>query len=349
MITSISLESPVQDMAVNTRTNRLYVALIFQGRNQVLALDGDDGDILASLDVGDEYQSSVLAVNEAAERLYVGKGLSEEPGVTIVDGRTMKPIAEIPASASLYGLAVDPTLNQLYVAETYENRVLVFDTKGESIVTRIATAVELADLEIDPQGRRLYATDSTDRLHIFDSTSYKELRVVPGRGSVALDQERERLYIGDAEGQGIQILDTGSYQPIGLIPQVGKPVVNPLTGRVYIVEYGVYLADPEAQAVLGEIEGLSAGPEQFYTPFALDLTVDPQRELLYVIVNNNTPGSNNGNYLYVYDEPAFTRVLTDTERSVGSVDVDPLTGQAYVTRVWFDRSFLSVLKRAIAM
>ncbi|MDH4137696.1 MAG: hypothetical protein OEW09_13430, partial [Anaerolineae bacterium] len=168
--------------------------------------------------------------------------------------------------------------------------------------------------------------------------------VIPGRDSMALDEERGRLYVGDAEGQGIQILDTGSHQSMGLIPQVGKPVVKLVTGRVYIVEHGVYIADPEAQTVLGEIEGLSAGPEQFYSPFALDLTVDPQRELLYVIVNNNTPGSNNGNYLYVYDEPTLTRVLTDTERSVQAVDVDPLTGLAYVTRVWFDRSFLSVLQ-----
>ncbi|TEU13337.1 MAG: hypothetical protein E3J21_18765 [Anaerolineales bacterium] len=344
MITTIPLESPLQDMAVNTLTNRLYVTLSSQGRNQVLALDGDNGSILASLAIGDEYQSIVLAVDEAAERLYLGKGTSEEPGVTIVDGRTMKPIAELPTSTSVYGLAVDPTLNQLYAAQTYENQVLVFDVERETAVARIATAIELMDLEVDPQAQRLYATDSTDRLHIIDSTNYEELEVIPGRGSMALDQERGQLYVGDVEGQGIQILDTGSHQSMGLIPQVGKPVVNLVTGRVYIVEHGVYIADPEAQAVLGEVEGLSAGPEQFYSPFALDLTVDPQRELLYFIVNNNTPGSNNGNYLYVYDEPTLTRVLTDTERSVQAVDVDPLTGLAYVTRVWFDRSFLSVLE-----
>jgi len=344
MITTIPLESPVQDMAVNTLTNRLYVTLSSQGRNQVLALDGDNGDVLASLAIGDEYQSSVLAVDEAAERLYVGKGTSEEPGITIVDGRTMKPVAEIPTLTSVYGLAVDPPLNQLYAAQTYENRVLVLDVKRETAVARIATAVELMDLEVEPQTQRLYATDSTDRLHIIDSTSYGELGAIPGRGSMALDQERGRLYVGDVEGQGIQILDTGSHKSMGIIPQVGRPAVNSVTGRVYIVEHGGYIADPEAQAVLGEIEGLSAGPEQFYYPFALDLTVDPLRELLYVIVNNNTPGSNNGNYLYVYDEPTLTSVLTDTERSVQSVDVDPLTGMAYVTRVWFDRSFLSVLE-----
>jgi len=342
-LTTIPLESPLQDLAVNTRTNRLYVALSYQGRNQVLALDGDNGGVLASLAVGDEYQSSALAVDEAAERLYVGKGTSEEPGITIVDGHTMKPIAEIPTLTSVYGLAIDPTLNQLYAAQTYENRVLVIDVERETIVARIATAIELMDLEVDPQAQRLYATDSTDRLHIIDSTSYEELEVISGRGSMALDQERGRLYVGDAEGQGIQILDTGSHQAMGLIPQVGRPAVNPMTGRVYIVEHGVYIADPETQTVLGEIEGLSVGPEQFYYPFAFNLTVDSQRELLYVIVNNDTPGSNNGNYLYVYDEPTLTRVLTDTERSVQSVDVDPLTGLAYVTRVWFDRSFLSVL------
>jgi len=343
-ITTIPLESPLQDMAVNTLTNRLYVALSFQGRNQVLALDGDDGNVLASLAVGDEYQSSVLAVDEAAERLYVGKGYSEEPGITIVDGHTMKPVAEIPTLTNVYGLAVDPALKQLYAAQTYENRVLVLDIERKTTVARIATAIELMDLEVDPRAQRLYATDSTDRLHILDSTSYEGLEVIPGRGSMALDQERGRLYIGDVEGQGIQILDTRRHQSMGLIPQVGRPAVNPVTGRVYIVEHGVYMADPETRAVLGEIEGLSAGPEQFYTPFALDLTVDSQHKLLYVIVNNNTPGSNNGNYLYVYDEPALTSVLTDTERSVQSVDVDPLTGLAYVTRVWFDRSFLSVLE-----
>jgi DNA-binding beta-propeller fold protein YncE len=344
VITTIPLESPLQDMAVNTLTNRLYVTLSSQGSNRGLALDGDNGSILASLAIGDEYQSSVLAVDEAAERLYLGKGTSEEPGVTIVDGRTMKPIAELPTSTSVYGLAVDPTLNQLYAAQTYENQVLVFDVERETAVARIATAIELMDLEVDPQAQRLYATDSTDKLHIIDNTSYEELEVIPGRGSMSLDQERGRLYVGDVEGQGIQILDTGSHQSMGLVPQVGRPTVNPVTGRIYIVEHGVYIADPEAQAVLGEIKGLSAGPEQFYAPFALDLTVDPQRELLYVIVNNNTPGSNNGNYLYVYNELTLTRVLTDTERSVQSVAMDPLTGLAYVTRVWFDRSFLSVLE-----
>jgi len=344
VITTIPLERPVQDLVVNTLTNRLYVALSSQGSNQVLALDGDNGGLLASLAVGDEYQSSALAVDEAADRLYVGKGTSEEPGITIVDGRTMKPVTEIPTPTSIYGLAVDPTLNQLYAAQTYEDRVLVLDVKQETIVSRIATAIELMDLEVDSQSQRLYATDSTDRLHIIDSTNYEELEVVPGRGFMALDQERGRLYVGDAEGQGVQILDSGSYQSMGLVPQVGKPAVDPVTGRVYIVEHGVYIADPEAQAVLSEIEGLSAGPEQFYYPFALDLMVDPQRELLYVIVNNNTPGSNNGNYLYVYDEPTLTKVLADTERSVLSVDMDPLTGLAYVTRAWFDRSFLSVLE-----
>jgi DNA-binding beta-propeller fold protein YncE/photosystem II stability/assembly factor-like uncharacterized protein len=344
VITTISLESPVQDMAVNTLTNRLYVTFSSQGRNQVLALDGDNGGFLASLAVGDEYQSSVLAVDEASDRLYVGKGTSEEPGVTIVDGGTMKPVAEIPTLTSVYGLAADPTLTQLYIAQTYENQVLVLDIERETIVARIATAVELMDLEVDSQTQRLYATDSTDRLHIIDGASYEELEVIPGRGSMALDRERGRLYVGDIEGRGVQILDTGNHQSIGLIPQVGRPAVNPVTGRVYIVEHGVHIADPEAQAVLGEIEGLSAGSEQFYSPFALDLTVDPLRKLLYVIVNNNTPGSNNGNYLYVYDEPTLTSVLTDTERSVQSVDMDPLTGLAYVTRVWFDRSFLSVLE-----
>jgi len=112
-------------------------------------------------------------------------------------------------------------------------------------VARTATAIEVTDLEVDPQSQRLYATDSTDRLHIMDSASYEELKVIPGRGSMALDPQRGRLYVGDAEGQGLQILDTGSHQSMGLIPQVGRPAVNPVTGRVYIVSTGSISLTPK--------------------------------------------------------------------------------------------------------
>ena len=57
-------------------------------------------------------------------------------------------------------------------------------------MARIATAIELMDLEVDPQTQSLYVTDSTDRLHVMDSSSYEELQVIPGRGPMALDRER---------------------------------------------------------------------------------------------------------------------------------------------------------------
>ncbi|MFN2292036.1 MAG: VPS10 domain-containing protein, partial [Anaerolineae bacterium] len=52
---------------------------------------------------------------------------------------------------------------------------------------------------------------------------------------------------------------------------------------------------------------------------------------------------NNGNYLYVYEPETFERILTDTERSVAYVDVDPNSGRAYVGRLYMTLRSTSLL------
>jgi YVTN family beta-propeller protein len=87
-VTTVPLKGSVQDLAVNTVTNRLYVALSGEEGNEILTLDGTSGDPIASLVVGDKYQKSFLAVDEVADRLYVGRTTSQEPSVAVVNGAT---------------------------------------------------------------------------------------------------------------------------------------------------------------------------------------------------------------------------------------------------------------------
>jgi len=200
------------------------------------------------------------------------------------------------------------------------------------------------DAAVDPHAQRLYITDSANQLHVFDSTNHEELAVVPGGGLLAVDDVRHRIYVGDPDGRGIQIIDGQTHRPLGLITQTGKPVVDPRTNTLYIVEGGVYIADPEAQSVVDKIESTFPRPSGFTpNPSAVDLAIDPQLNLLYVITSNGVPGSGGGSYLQVYDGVTHTPVFTDTELSIVSIDVDPTVGRAYMTRSRFNYLSLKML------
>ncbi len=343
-VATLPLRGRVQDLAVNTVTHRLYVALNTDAASEILTLDGISGDHIANLVVGERYQKSVLAVDEAADRLYVGRTTSQEPGVIVVSGATGQIADQIGPTTSVEGIAFDPHTGRLYLSLTYDNRVAVIDTEQKETMALVPTAIEVVDAAVSPRAQRLYVTDSADQIHVFDSTSYEELAVVPGRGLLAVDDVRHRVYVGDPDGQGIQIVDGQTHHILGLIPQTGKPVVDPKTNVLYIIQGGVYVADPEAQSVVGRVDSTFALPSGFPpNPYAVNLAVDPQLDLLYVILNNGVPGSNNGSYLQVYDGLTHTPVLTDTELSVVSIDVDPTAGRAYVTRSRHQHSSLKVL------
>ncbi|MGA9348639.1 MAG: hypothetical protein WBW48_07525 [Anaerolineae bacterium] len=343
-VTTIPLKGRVQDLVVNAVTHRLYAALGTEESNEILTLDGTSGDHIASLVVGERYQRSVLAVDETADRLYVGRATSREPSVAVVNGATGQIVDQIGPTTSVEGIALDPHRNRLYLSLTYDNQVAVIDTEQKATIALVPTAIEVVDAAVNPHLKRLYITDSADQLHIFDSANHEELALVPGRGALAVDDVRHRIYVGDPDGQGVQIIDGQTNRQVGLVPQTGKPVVDPETNELYIIEGGVYIADPETQSVVGKIDSTFALPSGFSpNPYAVDLAIDPQLDLLYVILNNGVPGSNNGNYLQAYDGVTHTPVFTDTELSVVSIDVDPTVGRAYMTRSRFNYLSLKVL------
>jgi len=343
-VTTLPLKGSVQDLAVNTAANRLYVALSSEDGNETLTLDGINGEPIASLMVGDKYQTSFLAVDETADRLYIGRTTSQEPSVLVVNGATGEIVDKLGPAKSVGGIAFDPSTKRLYLSLTYENQVAVVDTERKATAALVPTAIEVVDVAVNPHAQHLYITDSANQLHVFDSTTHEELAVVPGRGPLAVDDVHHRIYVGDPDGRGVQIIDGQTNQPLGLVPRTGKPTVNPTTNVLYIVEKGVYIADPESQRVVGRIEPTFPRPDYFTpNPFAIDLAIDPRLNLLYVILNNGVPGSNNGNYLQVYDGITHTPVFTDTELGVVSIDVDPTKGRAYMTRARFNYLSLKVL------
>ena len=167
-----------------------------------------------------------------------------------------------PAGATLNDLRFDPGANRLYIADTDE-QVHVVDAASYTV---LATLPDLgSNLELDARNGRLYVYRAYVRegeapaIHVIDTTTLAEVGVLRG-GAIAIDAERNRLFVGEpftysstADAPGVRVIDGATLQVLGEIDQPGAPVYNPARNELLIVAYTVYTADPATFQVTGDL------------------------------------------------------------------------------------------------
>lgn len=350
-LATFPLESAAEEMVGDPAAGRLYVAYNPHSESQeILVFDAKKCKLLDTVTLEKGWGYGALALDAEGGRLFAAK-YGERPSVVVLSTSDLRTLAEIPLKNSVYSMAFDSATGRLYSVDSYNHRVLLLDIDRETTGKEIYTAVDPFDLVVDAENGRFYVSDSSGQTHAFDSRTFAEVGRVAAEGYLSLDTDHGRLYVGQPPaspkdpGPGVAVVDTEELRLVGHIPLSGRPQADPATGQVYIVRSGIYVADPQAMATTGRIAAtfpISGGYSP--NPYAIDAEIDSQNRLLYAIVNNGVPGSNNGNYLYVFDLETGQQVFTDTERSVGGVAPDPANKRAYVIRRFIDGKFtLSVV------
>ncbi len=166
-----------------------------------------------------------------------------------------------PEGATLDDLRYDRTLGRLYVTDTAA-QLHILDA---ATFTPITTLPLGGNLELDERNGRLYVYQPFVRegeepaIHVIDTATLAEVGVLRG-GAIAVDAERNRLFVGDPytystpdDAQGVRIVDGATLAEIRVIDQPGAPVYNPERNEVLIVAYTVYTADPETGEVTGDL------------------------------------------------------------------------------------------------
>ena len=312
---------------------RVFITLDDGERNLLWTLDAG-GELLAEQPLGDWLQDSPLALDAEGGRLFLGRDAYGDYGLTVLDPASGRTVADIPLTAAPAALAWDGKRARLLVSHTYAHGVRVVDVDAGQEGDFFATALDLVDLAVDPERGLLYVTDSAGWLRILDGESGAESARLPGAGRISVDAPHGRFYTGGPMSDRVRIFDADALTQTAAIRSRAIPVADAYHGGLYLVRRGVYLADLETLTVTRAIsDTLPQNPGFSPNPAAVDALVDPGSGRLFVLINNGVPGSNNGNYLYVYEPETYQKVLTDTERSPGPLAVDPTTGRAYVSRI----------------
>lgn len=170
-------------------------------------------------------------------------------------------IALAPQGATLADLRFDRSANRLYVTDTAD-QLHVID--GETFAV-LATLPIGGNLELDERNARLYVyrpfvrAGEAPAIHVIDTTTVSEIGVLAG-GAIAIDAERNRLFVGDRftmglveDAPGVRVYDGATLAQIGEIDQPGAPVYNPRRNEVLIVAYTLYSADAETLQITGDL------------------------------------------------------------------------------------------------
>jgi photosystem II stability/assembly factor-like uncharacterized protein/DNA-binding beta-propeller fold protein YncE len=336
-VATLPLPGRPDDLAVDAGRGRLYLSLD-DGRQSLLWTVDRGGQTLEQRVLGEWTDNNSLALDAANGRLLLGREGYNRNAIVVLDPESGRE-TEIALDAAPNSLAWDEAGGRLLVSHTYSNELGVVDLAGGQEVETWPTAINVTDLATDPARGLLFVTDTAGRLHVLEAGGTAALDVLPGAGRIAVDSTHGRLYTGGPEAGVVRIFDlppAGSLLPAverGQIAMGALPVADEYHGSLLLVRSGIYLASLETLTVTRAIpDTLPQEPGYSPNPAAVDAAVDPGSGRIYALVNNGVPGSNNGNYLYVYEPETYRRILTDTERSVAYLSVDAGSGRVYVSR-----------------
>lgn len=175
--------------------------------------------------------------------------------ITKLDAATLEKLAEVaPADFGAFGVAVDDANGHIWVSNTRQNSVAVYDQNDLSLVKQFhAGSVEKPrDLVIDATRGRVYVSTHRARIEEFDARTLEKLEgfalasdVRGGRFmamSLALDEKAGQLYTVSLSTPELVRIDLGTRQATVLaVPDAVTASgvdVDPATGHVFVASQG---------------------------------------------------------------------------------------------------------------
>ncbi|GLQ46079.1 hypothetical protein GCM10007862_11300 [Dyella lipolytica] len=176
-------------------------------------------------------------------------------------------VADIPLGGETTRLdyaSFDPGRHLLFIAHLGDSAVIVFDTKAQRVVTRIADISKVHGVLAIPELGRVYASATgSNEVVAIDEDSLKVVARAPGGvypDGMAYVPDLRKLYVSDEHGATDTVIDVRTNQRVATIPlggEVGNTQYDPVSKHVFAnVQTRRQLADidPTTDKVVDRID-----------------------------------------------------------------------------------------------
>jgi len=240
VLATISLTPGISFMAVNEKTNRVFVGNAME--NYVAIIDGDNNSEIKRIQVGKGPYAVTL--DQQADRTYVLNFFDNS--ISIIDGKDDS-VRNLTFDFPIFDIKLNSSTGKIYASSTLGEKIYVIDQKTEKVVSEIAVA-KVGYLEVNSKTNKIYAIGygkdgKTYALVIIDGRTNKvvdSLNMPKGFCPVKLAFciKTNKLYIPDLYNANVAVFDTITDKiekniPTGANPQ--EVVINETQNKVLIL------------------------------------------------------------------------------------------------------------------
>lgn len=241
LVATITLDKTPETLAVNEKTNLLYVGV----QGGLVVIDGETNEVLREIPL--EFHVEVLAINSQTNRLFASG--SSDDATYVIDGDTGLVVGTIPERLyQSYEIAINPVTNLIYIGDWttalyHYDRVEVYDGNNFTLVTSVNLSnklhpyIERVGVAVNPVTNYVYATWSgNETLYVIDGVTNEIVKTKSLQfgfsEAIFVNPSTNYVYVGD-DG----VLDGETLEDLKLeydLYYTGDiRAVNPLHNLVY--------------------------------------------------------------------------------------------------------------------
>jgi YVTN family beta-propeller protein len=228
--------------AVDLKRQRLFATP--EEASEVLVLDVQSGEVIR--EIKSIKRPHAILYRSDIDRLYVTDGV--DGAVLVLDGRDYQQIARIPVLKDADAIGYDISKKALYVdnggkdvGEKFSH-VSVIDTSTNKVIQDIQVQGEtLEAMALDSYRPRAYVNDTAkNSIVVINRYTHAQVAEWPikkctSNVSMALDEQRQRLFVGCRSGQ-IVVMDSNTgaeLQELSIHSGVDDVIYDAATKRIY--------------------------------------------------------------------------------------------------------------------
>jgi len=301
-------------VAVNTTTNRIYVANRYSGTLSVI--NGSTNAVEATIQGYGDW----IAVNSVTNRIYTADG---RPFVSVFDGSTNTLVTHINMPQNATVLAVNAATNRIYAL--VRGTLITIDGATNTVIgSPLTLSGRPYDIAVNETTNRIYIANtdhSSLSIIVLDGSTNAQVGTpilvdyVPT--SLAVNAITNRLYVLNIGAKSVSVIDGSTNTVIGDPIPVGNDArgltANTSTNRVYVSS----ISDDTVTAIDGSTNTVIGTPLLF-SDSTWGIAANPATNRIYVTHSGDDTVS-------VIEDP-FTGVPTSTATSIPAYCTPTPTG-----------------------
>ncbi|WP_207535899.1 bifunctional YncE family protein/alkaline phosphatase family protein [Desertivirga arenae] len=252
---SVSIKKAWYGLRFNEKSDKLYVS--GGNDNIILSYPVTSGKFgkADTIRLGKAWPNKIspagIDVDTKAARLYTVT--KEDSCLYVVDLNTKKRIKKLNLGTEAYSCVLNPAKSELYISLWGDEKLAIYDTRQEKIVTEIKTDNHPNEILVSKNGRFIYVANASDNsvsvinaaqrkvIETISTTLYPTKLTGSTTNGLALSDDEKTLYIANADNNCLAVFNVsepGKSRSMGFIPTGWYPTSVKTLGKKILVSNG---------------------------------------------------------------------------------------------------------------